>query len=429
MFAIENVTKDGKYECPDCGSIYRMEVGPHNRHIKTLKHLKAIGKEDDFDGEENKLYSQQFRAKKREELGDDDYKKMEAQDRKERRRKEKAKTTEKATEKMVEMTQFEKIVELLQNNQPNLQKKTIEINLKNIGIIYKILNNEKFDYGNINWLNENPKNISANVITHYKQKGSSIKTMSNILASASSVLKGLNQTQYNEAIDIYSKVSTEIQNIVNKELETGELSEKQKDWFNWTEIKELEQYVDENAEPLDYGLYHIYTDIAPRRILDYVLMKVATEEEEKDKELSKDFNWLIIDKYLEPVKMIINKYKTPAQKKWAKENKNDGSYTLTLPKKLQDSLDEYMVNADIKAGDYLFNKKGKPYTESEFSKLVSNMLDLFTDNKMTLNSLRHAYVSYYLPKAKNQKERKKLAFDMGSSVETLQSNYDKFELR
>ena len=48
---------------------------------------------------------------------------------------------------------------------------------------------------------------------------------------------------------------------------------------------------------------------------------------------------------------------------------------------------------------------------------------------MTLNSLRHAYVSYYLPKAKNQKERKKIAFDMGTSVETMMSNYDKFELR
>jgi len=426
MFDFKNVTEDGKYKCPQCGSIYRMEVGPHNRHIKSRKHLKAIGKEDEFDGKVNKEYSQQWREKKRKELGDKEYKKMEAETRAHRRQKE-AKTTEKAPEKVVEMTQFEKIVDLLQKNQPNLQKKTIEINLKNIGIIYKILNDEKFDYGNINWLADDPKDICKKIISHYKEKGSSIKTMSNIIASASSVLKGLNQSKYDDAIAIYGKVSVDIQNIINKQLDTGELSEKQKDWFNWTEIKELEQYVDENAEPLDYGLYHIYTDIAPRRILDYVLMKVATEEQEKG--LSKDFNWLIIDRFLEPVKMIINKYKTPAQKKWAKENKDDGSYTTSLPPKLIDSLDEYMVNAGIKPGDYLFNNKGKPYTESQFSKLVSDMLDLFTDNKMTLNSLRYAYISHYLHKAKNQKERKKLAFDLGTSVETMLSNYDKFQLR
>ena len=422
MFDFKNVTDDGKYKCPQCGSIYRMEVGSHNRHIKSRKHLKAIGKEDEFDGKVNKEYSQQWREKKRKELGDKEYKKMEAETRAHRRKKE-AKTTE----KVIEMTQFEKIVDLLQKNQPNLQKKTIEINLKNIGIIYKILNDEKFDYENINWLANNPKNICKKIISHYKEKGSSIKTMSNIIASASSVLKGLNQSKYDEAIGVYGKVSVDIQNIINKQLDTGELSEKQKNWFNWTEIKELEQYVDENAEPLDYGLYHIYTDIAPRRILDYVLMRVATEDQEKG--LSKDFNWLIIDKYLEPVKMIINKYKSPAQKKWAKELKTDGSYTTFLPPKLIDSLDEYTVNAGIKPGDYLFNNKGKPYTESQFSKLVSDMLDLFTDNKMTLNSLRHAYVSYYLPKAKNQKERKKIAFDMGTSVDTMLSNYDKFELR
>ena len=431
MFNIENVLDNNKYKCPDCGSIYKMDTTSHNRHIKSRKHLKSIGEEDDFDGSAQQSYTKLWRDKKKKELGREGYKQMEREDRQRRRSKEQQ-TKQQATTPQ-KKTKYEKILEKFKLASPNLMEKTIVKNLKNVALVYKKLYNKEYDYSNITFLTNNPLDTIKKIVKIYKDENKSEKTISNILASVASILKSFNKENLQETADIYSRASILLQKRVEEELDTGDLKEKQKDWFNWTNIKTLADDIDEYGTILDKGLYHIYTDIAPRRIIDYSLMKVVKSDDDfvvLDDDNDK-FNYLIVDEELVPKQMIIQNYKSPAKKKWARELQTDGSYNIQISDPLQDNLDQYLADQRVKIGGFLFSKDrdGKiPYTESEFSKLISDMLSRFTDTNMTLNSLRHSYASHYLKKAKNMKERKRIAWEMGSSVDTLMKNYDKHEL-
>lgn len=431
MFKLDNVLDNDKYLCPECGSVYKMNTQSHNRHIKSKTHLKAIGKEDEFDGEAQKSYTQQFREKLKREIGEDEYRKLETIERANRRRKEKQKQQPAKETKTVldNKTKYEKILEKFKRNNPNLMEKTIEKNLKNVAIAYKKLFNKEYDYSTINFLTTNPLATVKKIVKIYKDEDKSEKTISNILASIASIIKGINKEELQDTIDIYSNASILFQKRVEKQLDTGNLKEKQKDWFNWSNIKSLGSDIDEFGTTLEKGLYHLYTDIAPRRIIDYSMMKVVKSTDDFviiDDEL--EYNYLIVDEEYIPEQMIISKYKNPAKKKWAKELGTDGIYTVDIKDPLQDNLDQYIADSRIKSGDFLFSKNGKPYTESEFSKLISEMLNKYTDTNMTLNSLRHSYASHMLKKAKNMKEKKKIAWEMGSSVDTLLKNYDKHEL-
>ena len=427
MFKPENAIENGKYLCPECGSKYKIDTQSHNRHIKSKTHLKAIGKEDEFDGDSQKAYSQQFRTKLKRELGETEYKKLETQERARRRAKETKET--KPVEPKPNKTRYEDILEKFKKASPNLMDKTIEKNLKNLGLVYKKLYNKDYDYSNITFLTTKPVDTIKKLVKIYKDENKSEKTISNLLGSIASILRSINKDTLEETIDIYSKASILLQKRVEKELDTGDLKEKQKDWLNWSEVKSLKTNIDEYGTPLDRGLYHLYTDIAPRRIIDYSMMKVVKSDDEFVVLDDDKFNYLIVDEELIPQQMIISRYKSPAKKKWSKELGTDGTYTLDISDPLQDNLDQYLGDQRVKMGGFLFSKEnGKPYTESEFSKLISEMLNKYSDTNMTLNSLRHSYASHHLKKAKNMKQKKKIAWEMGSSVDTLMKNYDKHEM-
>lgn len=419
-----------RYVCPECGSDIANNNKAIAKHNLSKKHLVAIGEyneEKKTQLEHNKNYMKGYRAKQREVLGDDEYKKIESLERLNRLHKQKQQKQPEQTKQQGEDNRFDTILSMLKKKAPNLSEKTLKINLQKVGLVYKIVFDETYNYKDVSWLEDGVK-ISKNIVKHYKAKDASDKTISNIFASLASVLKILNHKDFEKSQKLFSEISVKLQGKVENQLATGELTEKQKiDWQKWEDIMALKKHIDDEqyATDTDRALYYLYTSIAPRR-LEYNIMKLARMRDE-DK-LDKSFNYLIVDEEIIPQKIIINKYKSPAMKKWAKQGRNVFEIQLTDP--LQDVLDNYIAEEQVRVGEFVFRKGNKSsYTDSEFSKLISNLFNQFTDTNMTLNGLRHSYATYKLKKAKNQNDRNELAWNMGTSVDTLLKNYEKFELR
>ena len=102
--------------------------------------------------------------------------------------------------------------------------------------------------------------------------------------------------------------------------------------------------------------------------------------------------------------------------------RSTGPQELTIPVELSKSLQKYITTAAIINGDFLFaNSKGKEY--ANFGEIVTKAFNGPTGKNVTVNLIRHAYITYYLKRKRTVNERKKLARLMGHDVMT-QSLYE-----
>jgi hypothetical protein len=130
-----------------------------------------------------------------------------------------------------------------------------------------------------------------------------------------------------------------------------------------------------------------------------------------------------LDKKGKPTSMIISNYKSGAKERWARAHRDDGSYIVKpFPSRLGNILEDYINDAGLVSGDYLFgvpNNPKKPLSEGVFSSSVTNIL------RMSVNALRHSYVSSVLDSMKTTRQKESLAWQMGTSANELQKTYYK----
>ena len=471
------LTKTKEYTCPVCKSIIKNNTSNITRHGQTLKHQSALNKTErnykqtstDPTFVNKKLKTQEYRNKIKNDLGDEQYKKLQAQKKREYRAKIKAKKEEEILSKVnmkevkenlddmkhSEMTTIEKkakeaklildevkflsnenkadvIEKIVKAGKRSVKPKTVETNLDRIKNIYKGMFNKTWDFISYEWL----KDIDS-VVDYVKNKyTTSEKTRSNQYVSVAGILKFL--PEYKEEYGIYSKLGSHIQDKIDETSKDNTLTRKQSQWLKWDEIQGVwDKLGDDNGgNTFLRALYAIYCFMPPRRVLDYQLMKIVRKDklnETKLKKLDKKFNYLFINKNKMPTSFTIFNYKEGPRRKYSKQNKNYGEYTLDpLPDNLKDVLYDYILDEDLKGNDFLFgleSNHAKAYSENAFSGLVSkNLFETFADVHLTINSLRHSYASWYLDSLKSLKQKENLAFAMGTSVFELQKSYYKIEL-
>ena len=459
-----------KYHCPTCGSYVTNNTSSINTHNKTQKHLRGFDATQHRNTDEVRALKLQrmreYRAKKKAELGDAEYKNQMKKE-KQKYRLELNKTNTSVNEDVDELKvnldemkspselslekskkakavlnaielkasdNFEQVVhKIVKASNRTVSEITAKVNLKRVGNIYKYMTGKQWDYVNVEFL-QNFNTVVDSINTKYKDK--SPKTRSNQFVSIAAFLKFF--PQYSELYKKYSKLGVDIVEQLDKKTKDNTLSEKQMGRLNWKQVKALWYKLgdDNGGNSFLRALYAIYTFIPVRRVMDYQMLKIVRRDKMSNKQienLDKKYNYLFLNKSRRPISMTIWNYKSGAKNKWSRNNKDSGQYELNpIPEKLANVLQEYIIDEDIKANEFLFgldNNHSKPYSTNAFSSLVSNNLfEVFSGQKMGVNDLRSSYASWYLEEAKTLNEKEELAFRMGSSVHELEKSYYKVEL-
>ena len=163
---------------------------------------------------------------------------------------------------------------------------------------------------------------------------------------------------------------------------------------------------------LYYVLVSLYTDIAPRRNMDYTHMVILKK---RPSEMNNTKNYLLLDEK----KFVFNTYKT---------KREHGSQELDIPETLMKTIDQYCkVRADMKKFNgksaevpLLVHHNGK---EVYHSNGITKLLNKVFGKNVACTALRHIYLSDKY--ADITKEKIKDASDMAHSL-SLQNEYIKF---
>ena len=133
------------------------------------------------------------------------------------------------------------------------------------------------------------------------------------------------------------------------------------------------------------------SSLAPRRSLDYALMKIRNYDMKKDN-------------YYKAGKMYFNQYKTA--------NKY-GKQEVKLPEELNNIIKKWMK---VAKGDFLlFSSNGNPLTSSQISRMLNKIFD---GKKISVDMLRHIYLSDLYKGMPSLLSMEKTASEMGHSVQT-----------
>ena len=310
---------------------------------------------------------------------------------------------------------------------------TLKVNLDRVKNIYQRVFHEPWDYRSFEWVRDT-EHIYKEVRASWKNN--SEKTISNQFVSIAGILKFMKG--FEKEHKIYSKLGSNIVVELDELSKDNNLNARQlKKAMNWADILKTGPLLSDENDGNSFlrALFGIYTDIAPRRAKDYILMKIVRKDKLKQhqiEKLDKKFNYLFIDKNKKPLSMTIYNYKESSRRLNAKRDNSYGQYVADIPKVLADKLQEYIIEESLNSNDFLFgldNNHQKSYSSSGYSGLVSqNLFKAFTGVPVDINGLRHSYVSWFFPHLKTYKEKERLTYEMGTTMDEAQMTYLKNEL-
>jgi len=142
----------------------------------------------------------------------------------------------------------------------------------------------------------------------------------------------------------------------------------------------------------------LYTEIEPRRVLDYTAMQVVSKLKT---DLSTEKNYLALKENV----FVFNRYKT--QSKY-------GEQKIEIPKELRKCIDEYLETHPLKDESnypFLVTREGNAFKGSSS---ITMMLNRIFKKKISASMLRHIYISHKF--GDELKERERVASNMGHSL-------------
>ena len=423
-----------KYTC-ECGSTLLLHG--KIRHNKTLKHknflsLKikniSVNKEKMIKLSEKAIKQKNFRERQREILGDEEYKRIESEKRRQRRAKQKLREQPPKVE--VEVEEEKEEINLTQSNREfteNLPTKSL-INRKNknidpstnaqymkrLSFLYKSLTGKKdFKADNLEWLRD------ANEITKFiNNRWASTSTKNAYINAITSILARV--PSFEEEHKIYSSLNSKLIKKTQSEKEKNVLSDKElKNILPWKKILKLGSHI---KDPRDKLIYSMYTEIPPRRLDDYRLMKIVRNRNQKFVDnLPKNYNYIYLDKKDMPKYMVINRYKTAS---------TYGSYKASVPTKLGKIIQNYVKKYQLKNCEFLFSQEEncKVYTPGAFSAVVTDVFKKVTGRNLGVDLLRISFISFIYSQRISVAEKNKIAIAMAHSRETAENIYNKINL-
>ena len=283
--------------------------------------------------------------------------------------------------------------------------------LKAYMIILRKLNDNK-DIENLDFL-KNKKRI-----LHFISD-LAITTQRNYLAAILVALPVLKEET--KLLEFY-KEQLEVLNVeYNSFIGSHEKSELQK--LNWMTLKNLRKIYESYRKEIrkekynkketltskeskflnNYLVVSLYVLMPPVR-LDFAPMSIIKSIKDDD-----DKGNFLVNKSRNKKTFIINEYKS---------SKTYGKQVIQIPKELNTVLNLYLKFH--KNDSFLLNTRGKPLTSNALSKLITHAFGRYTNNIITLNLLRHIYITekVKIKTADEEKEEEKIAKSMQHSTAT-----------
>lgn len=300
-----------------------------------------------------------------------------------------------------------------------VSEKTAKDYISKISVIHKVFSKDDLDkellqkilFGNGNdkdedKLLENMKYIKDvdTLIETITKKYDNIQSRKGYIApflTLTSYLKCLNKINYEKIRIEFEKVNNEIYGI-RKENEKPK-TENLIDDFDEETILELSKKLGSD----DKVIYQFYTLQAPRRNDDVIRIEIIKEGYDKEK-LDKKKNYIVIDENNIPNELIYNYYKT---------KKDYGKQTITITNEnLKKTIQKDILRHQKKEGDKLFK-----YSRADtFGKAIARVFTKVYNMKITLNTIRHSYITWEMREVRNVRYLENLALLMGHSVKEQQ---------
>jgi len=225
--------------------------------------------------------------------------------------------------------------------------------------------------------------------------------------SVASILKVIKD--YDKEYKFYSRRSIEMRTKKTTTDDDNLLTEREEEnMIPWKDIKKIQP---KNIR--DAALIGIYTLIPPRR-LDYRVLRIT----DHDTGLDDDFNYVVLNKRNNPTKLIFTNYKTSS---------TFGKQEFPVPRALASVLKTYIEGNGFAINDYLFGKSPtEPY--KSFSTQVSNVFKKYTSKNISVNMLRHSYITWFLQKKNlSLTDKKIVAKSMAHSI-NMQDKYNRVNM-
>lgn len=287
--------------------------------------------------------------------------------------------------------------------------------LKNYQMMLDKLDNLKIGFKNIKNINdakiviEMTKNI-PNSRSKYPPKTISYSTFQNYLSAIVYYLK--NNNNYDNYKELFNEQFTNISKSIKQNVDENKLIGNQvKNYIEWDKIisffkqlKSSKEYMNNYVDYLDFVLFSVYVLFEPRRAKDYYLMKISEPNDD-------EFNYYV--KENNDYYFIFNNYKTSSK---------FGTQKFIVPKRLASIINGFVKTYKLK--EFMFPDMNQPKVHYRLSKLLNSK---FPDKTISVDILRHSYVSFVLKKKKLTTYQKKIiSYKMAHSI-MRQDEYRKFQ--
>lgn len=172
-----------------------------------------------------------------------------------------------------------------------------------------------------------------------------------------------------------------------------------------------EKIIMENSEKIkvssDKLIYQFYTLQPPRRLDDVVKIELIGEDYELEK-LDVKKNYIVIDENDKPKEIIYLNYKT---------KKTYGKQIIQITNRnLKESIQYHIKKQKLKIGDKLFQYK----RSGDFGVAIKRIFTRIYLKPITLNDIRHSYITWELREQRTANYLRNLALMMGHSQEEQQ---------
>ena len=342
-----------------------------------------------------------YRQNRREQMGEEAYKASEARKRRERRHRMAAPVEQPEPDSTLDGIYTAKLI-LAESKGHSIKRSSVESAYNRLKRLHKLLHDT--DMTDFKWVKDTTK-VSDFIMDSDKWKTQESRIQQ--FQSLSSILKVVTgyETQYN----FYSKKSIEMRNEKTKIDDKNEMTEKEKaNMLSWPKIKQIKPTTSH-----DKAIVGVYVDIPPRR-LDYRIMKLTTTSDDLDE----NFNYIVCNRDI-PKSFIFMNYKTA---------KTFGRQEFKIPRGLAIKLKAYISETGLTSGDYLFGKtKDAPYVS--FSTYVSKIFKKYTDKNLSVNLIRHSFISSFLRKKNlSISDKKEVSAKMAHSLQ-MQEKYNRVNVK
>jgi len=306
-----------------------------------------------------------------------------------------------------------------------VSEKTATDYINKISVIHKIVSENELDKNLLkiilmgNGTKEDEKNLKLsmdyldkieNLIKTIEERYHNLQSRKAHLSSYMtliSYLPNIKKEQYDIIRQRFEETNNEIYGIRGE----NERADKE-EMIDTFEEEDIEKRAN-NLNLVDKIIYAFYTLQPPRRCEDVFMLTIIKDSKISDDRpndhLDNDKNYIVVNEDNSPIEVIYNKYKT---------NKIYGRQRITISNpKLKSIIREYIYKNDIKEGERLYKKFSSAKT---FGDAIKRVFSKVYEKKITLNNIRHSYITWEVRELRSVNYLTNLAMMMGHSMEEQQ---------